>query len=381
MQFFMNCFGSVRKVYNLMLEDAIKTHKQTGKFDFPTPAYYKDDYPFLREVDSLALANAWMNLKQSFVDCFSKSRKKNTGFPRFKSAKRCRKSYTTNEVNGNIALFEDGIKLPKVGVVKAVIHRKPEDSWKLKSVTVSCDPDGCYYASVLFEYDAQECNYVIDPDNSIGLDYSSKGLYVNQDGEIGSNHKYFAENQKKLAREKRRLSRKEQANIDYYEVDNKGYRYPVYRRPLEECKNYQKQRIKVAKLQKHVANQRLDNLHKKSVEIANQHDVVCVEDLNMRAMANRKFGNGKATLDNGYGKFLVFLDYKLRDRGKRLIKVSKWFPSSQLCSCCGHRNPELKDLRIRKWECPFCHAQHDRDVNASRNILKEGLRLLALETT
>ena len=141
-------------------------------------------------------------------------------------------------------------------------------------------------------------------------------------------------------------------------------------------KNYLKQLKKVSKIHRHIANQRLDNLHKISTGIANRYDVVCVEDLNMKAMSNKGFGNGRATMDNGYGSFLNMLEYKLSDRGKYFIKVDKWYPSSQLCHCCGYRDPLLKDLRIRKWECPSCGTFHDRDTNAAINILHEGLRLL-----
>ena len=139
--------------------------------------------------------------------------------------------------------------------------------------------------------------------------------------------------------------------------------------------NYIKQLRKVNKIHRHIANQRLDNLHKISTEIANQYDVVCVESLNMRSMANHGFGNGKATLDNGYGMFLSMLEYKLTDRNKYLVKVDKWFPSSQICHCCGILHPEMKDLRIRVMKCD-CGLIINRDQNAAINILREGLRLL-----
>lgn len=141
--------------------------------------------------------------------------------------------------------------------------------------------------------------------------------------------------------------------------------------------NYLKQIAKVNKIHRHIANQRLDNLHKLSTEIANRYDVVCVEDLNMRSMSNKGFGNGKATLDNGYGMFLTLLEYKLSDRNKYLVKVDKWYPSSQICSCCGYQNTLVKDLSIRNWDCPNCGSHHNRDINAAANILKEGLKILS----
>ena len=356
---FAKTFGCCRKVYNLMLSDKIEGYKATGKFPTVTPAKYKDEYPYLREVDSLALANKQMDLQAAFRNTFSKSRKKNNGFPKFKSAKHSRKAYTTNNQKGTVAIINDKyIKLPKIGKVKAVIHRVPESDWVIKSATVSQESDGKYYISILFEFDNIVNHYTADKTNAIGLDYASDGLYVDSNGNVGSNHKYYRESHDKLAREQRRLSRMQGSKK--HEVKSN---------------NYIKQLRKVNKIHRHIANQRLDNLHKISTEIANQYDVVCVESLNMRSMANHGFGNGKATLDNGYGMFLSMLGYKLADRNKYLIKVDKWFPSSQICHCCGTLHPEMKDLAIRTMKCD-CGLTISRDRNAAINILQEGLRLL-----
>ena len=356
---FAKTFGCCRKVYNLMLSDKIEGYKATGKFPTVTPAKYKDEYPYLREVDSLALANKQMDLQAAFRNTFSKSRKKNNGFPKFKSAKHSRKAYTTNNQKGTVAIINDKyIKLPKIGKVKAVIHRVPESDWVIKSATVSQESDGKYYISILFEFDNLVNHYTADKTNAIGLDYASDGLYVDSNGNVGSNHKYYRESHDKLAREQRRLSRMQGSKK--HEVKSN---------------NYIKQLRKVNKIHRHIANQRLDNLHKISTEIANQYDVVCVESLNMRSMANHGFGNGKATLDNGYGMFLSMLGYKLADRNKYLIKVDKWFPSSQICHCCGTLHPEMKDLAIRTMKCD-CGLTISRDRNAAINILQEGLRLL-----
>ena len=372
---FAKTFGCCRKVYNLMLADKIESYKLTGKFATVTPAKYKSDYPYLKEVDSLALCNKQMDLQEAFSNRFKKSRKKKNGFPKFKSAKHSRRSYTTNNQNGTVALFDNTIKLPKIGKVKVVVHKKPESDWVIKSATISQESDGNYYVSVLFEFNNRVNNHVIDTNNAIGLDYASNGLYVDSNGNIGSNHKFYRESHKKLAKAQRRLSRMIEHNISGYKIVGKK-RYPIYKRPLEECKNIQKQKVKVAKIHRHIANQRLDNLHKLSTEIANQYDIVCIESLNMRSMSNRGFGNGKATMDSGFGIFVDFLDYKLSDRGKLLIKVDKWYPSSQLCNCCGYQNSLLKDLSIRKWQCPVCGVHHDRDTNAAKNILQEGLRMI-----
>ena len=356
---FAKTFGCCRKVYNLMLSDKIDGYKATGKFPTVTPAKYKDEYPYLREVDSLALANKQMDLQAAFRNTFSKSRKKNNGFPRFKSAKHSRKSYTTNNQHGTIAIIDNKyIKLPKIGKVKAVIHRISDDSWDIKSATVSQESDGKYYISILFEFENVANFYVADKTNAIGLDYASAGLYVDSNGDKGTNHKYYRESHDKLAKAQRRLSRMQGS-----------------KKHEAKSNNYIKQLRKVNKIHRHIANQRLDNLHKLSTEIANRYDVVCVETLNMRSMSNKGFGNGKATLDNGYGMFLSMLEYKLSDRNKYIIKVDKWFPSSQICHCCGMIHPEMKDLAIRKMICD-CGLSISRDQNAAINILNEGLRLL-----
>ncbi|MBE5823718.1 MAG: transposase [Butyrivibrio sp.] len=356
---FAKTFGCCRKVYNLMLSDKIDGYKATGKFPTVTPAKYKNDYPYLREVDSLALANKQMDLQEAFRNTFSKSRKKKNGFPKFKSAKHSRKSYTTNNQKGTVAIIENKyIKLPKIGKVEAVIHRIPDSDWIIKSATVSQESDGKYYISVLFEFDNAINLYVADKTNAIGLDYASNGLYVDSNGNVGTNHKYYRESHDKLAKAQRKLSRMQGS-----------------KKHEAKSNNYIKQFRKVNKIHRHIANQRLDNLHKISTEIANQYDVVCVESLNMKSMSNKGFGNGKATLDNGYGMFLSMLEYKLSERNKYLIKVDKWFPSSQICHCCGTLHPEMKDLAIRKMICD-CGLTISRDHNAAINILNEGLRLL-----
>ena len=355
---FAKTFGCCRKIWNLMLADKIACYEETKSFGKQTPAMYKKDYPFLKEVDSLALANVQLNLQSAIKNCFDRSRKKQNGFPKFKSAKHSRKSYTTNNQKGTVAIIDDKyIKLPKIGKVKAVIHRQPEADWTVKSVTVSQESDGAFYISVLFEFE-RNIIQATKSDNVIGLDYKSDGLYMDSNGNIGSNHKYYRESHEKLAKEQRRLSRK---------VGSK--------KNQTKSNNYIKQLHKVNKIHRHITNQRIDNLHKLSTEIANQYDVVCVESLDMKAMSNKGFGNGKATLDNGYGLFLNMLEYKLYDRGKYFIKVDKWFPSSQICNHCGTVHTEMKDLSIRTMRCD-CGLTMNRDYNAALNIKKEGLRLL-----
>ena len=304
---FAKTFGCCRKVYNLMLADKIACYKETKSFGRQTPAMYKKDYPFLKEVDSLALANVQLNLQGAVKNCFDKTRKQRNGFPKFKSA------------------------------------------------TISQDGDGKYYVSVLFEFEKTIINVPMS-DSVLGLDYVSDGLYTDSNGNVGTNHKYYREAHNKLAKEQRKLSR--------MKGSKKGE---------AKSNNYMKQLRKINKMHKHIANQRLDNLHKISTKIANSYDVVCVESLNMRAISNKGFGNGKATLDNGYGMFLSMLEYKLADRGKYFVKVDKWYPSSQLCSCCGRQKKLSLADRIYKCECGLTI---NRDYNAALNIKNEGLRIL-----
>ena len=340
-------FGCCRKIWNLMLSDKIDYYKVNKKSLQTTPAQYKKEYPYLKEVDSLALANVQIHLQIAYANFF---RDKRIGFPKYKSAKTSRKAYTTNNQNGTVALLDNAIKLPKIGKVKAIIHRKPDSDWKLKSATISQDSDGKFYVSVLFTYEdnIQKINQV---NNAIGLDYKSDGLYVDSNGQVCGSPKYYHKSQKKLAKLQRQLSRKQKGS-----------------------NNRNKARIKVARLQKYISNQRLDFLHKKSTEIANQYDVICVETLDMKLMSNKGFGNGKATLDNGYGLFLSLLEYKLNDKGKYFIKVDKWYPSSQICCRCGSKHKLLLSDRVYKCECENII---DRDYNAAINILNEGLKQIA----
>ena len=352
----LKTFGCCRFVYNYMLERSIEAHKNgeslctRNSFNYLLTSI-KKDFLWLKEVDSLALTSANDNLAAAFLSFF----KKNTNFPKFHK-KKLLGSYTTKLVGKNIALLDKGIKLPKLGKVRASLHRMPKRDWKLKSATVSQSSDGKFYASVLFEYES-DINYQADINNAIGLDYASSGLFVDSNGKRGTNHKFYRESQKKLAKEQRKLSRM------------KGSK-----KNEPKSNNYIKQLRKAEKIHRHIANQRNDNLHKLSTEIANQYDIVCVENLNMAAIGNKGFKNGKATMDNGYGMFLNMLEYKLSDRGKTLVKVDRFYPSSQLCSCCGNR--KKLELSERKYIC-ICGLEIDRDLNAAINIKNEGLRLLA----
>ena len=346
---FAKTFGCVRFIYNRMLSDKIKHYEETKQKLNNTPAQYKKEFEWLKEVDSLALANAQMNLQTAYNNFF---RSPKVGFPEFKSKKSNRRSYTTNCVNGNIKLADGLLTLPKVGKVKIKQHRQIPSDCKLKSVTVSRTPSGKYYASILFEYENQVSQII--PRTFLGLDFSMHELYKDSNGNEPQYPRYYRQAERKLAKEQRKLS-----------LMQKG------------SNNRNKQRIKVAKLHEKVANQRKDFLHKQSRQITNVYDCVCIEDLDMKAMS-QSLHFGKSVSDNGWGMFTTFLVYKLEEMGKQLVKVDKFFASSQTCSICGYKNSETKDLSVRTWDCPNCGTHHDRDINAAKNIRNEGMQLVTV---
>lgn len=344
-------FGCVRFAYNKMLNDRIETYEKFKenkdellKQTHPTPAKYKKDYPFLKEVDSLSLANAQMNLDKAYKSFFQK----NSKFPTFKSKKH-KQSYTTNVVNGNIEMLDGHIKLPKLKWVKLKQHRDIPATYRLKSVTISMTGSGKVYASILTAF--EETITQIEPKNVVGLDFSMSNLYVTSDGERANYPRFYRQSLEKLAKEQRVLSRRKKGSGRWY-----------------------KQQRKVAKLQERTANQRRDFLHKKSYTIANKYDAIAIEDLDMKGMS-RALNFGKSVSDNGWGMFTTFLRYKFEDRGKLFVKIDKWFPSSKTCSECGEVKESLS-LSERTFSCP-CGHESDRDENAATNIRKEGKKLLS----
>lgn len=339
-------FGCVRFIYNRMLADKIKHYEETKENLYCYPSQYKAEFEWLKEVDSLALVGAYNNLKTAYNNFF---RDKKVGFPKFKSKKNSRYSYTTNCVNGNIKLQGGYIVLPKLKAVKIKQHREIPQDYILKSVTVSKTPSGKYYASILFEYD--RVITPVEPKNFVGLDFSMKELFVASDGSSACYPRYYRLALDKLAEEQRKLSKMQ-----------------------KDSNNRNKQRIKVARLHEQVANQRKDFLHKLSRQITNAYDCVCIEDLNMQGMSQAlKFG--KSVADNSFGAFVTMLEYKLLEQGKQLIKIDKWFPSSKTCSCCGAVKNKL-ELAERTYNCEVCGVVLDRDYNASINIRNEGMRLV-----
>lgn len=351
--------GSCRYVYNHMLARNKKVYERRNEhlsyYDMQNLLPRMKEYlPWLKESDSQALKYACRQVNKAFDGFF----KKRTNFPKFHSKRTSRQSYTTTK-KSNIDYIPDErkVRLPFLGWMRCSDNRILKDC-DFKQATVT-KKNGKYYVSITYVVEKDIVPVSMSENQALGLDYKSDGLYVDSNGNVADMPHWFRLTQSKLKKEQRKLRNKRGSK--------KG-----------EIKShsYSKQLQKVNNLHEHITNQRLDYLHKESTRLANQYDTILIEDLNMKAIANKGFGNGKATLDNGLGMFATMLDYKMAERGKHLQKIDRWYPSSQTCSVCGCLNSETKNLSIRKWTCPHCGTEHDRDINAAINIKQEGLRLL-----
>lgn len=350
-EYFSKCFGCCRFIWNKMLEDKINYYQANHKTLNNTPAQYKSEFEWLKEVDAIALANVQMNLQTAFNNFFKFPK---FGYPKYKSKKNNHQSYTTNNASNCLRIEGNYINLPKIKLVRIKMHRQIPEGYKIKRATISKTPSGKYYISILTEYEYEIPQPKLNPNSSIGLDYSSHNFYADSQGVNADYPKFFRITQERLAKEQRKLSKM-----------------------VNGSNNYNKQKIKIAKIYEHISNQRLDWIHKLSTQLARKYDYIFVENINLQSIA-QCLRLGKSTMDNGFGIFRNLLQYKMDDRGKIFYRINKFTPTSQVCHCCGCKSSITKDLSIRSWICPECGAELDRDINAAINIKTAGLAELNL---
>ena len=340
-------FGCCRLVYNkglAMREEAYKNGEKVGYNQTSAMlTMLKQGLAFLKEVDSISLQQSLRDLDRAYTNFFQKRAK----HPNFKSKHDNHQSYRTINQGDNIRIVGKYLKLPKLGYVKV---RQSMPIGKINNVTVERTPSGKYFAVLNVDFEA---TYNRNNFGVIGIDVGIKEFYTDSNGNVVNNPKHLEKSTKKLIREQRRLSRK-----------------------VKGSSNRNKQRIKVAKVHEKITNQRNDFLHKLSTMLVRENQPICIEDLSVKNMVkNHKLARSINSVS--WSKFFEMLDYKSEWYESRVVRIPTNYPSSQTCGCCGYKNTLVKNLSVRKWECPNCGERHDRDVNAARNILNKGLQLVA----
>lgn len=341
-------FGCCRFVYNwgpAVRKDAYKANKRIGYVQTSamlTQLKRLNEFAFLKTVDSAALQQSLRDLDRAFKNFFEKHAR----YPRFKSKRIHRQSYRTVCLNNNIRIEGKYIKLPKVGYVKIKQSMKVEH---INNVTIEITPTGKYFVVLNVDFEPERRT---NEGCAIGIDVGIKEFYSDSNGRVVDNPKYLEKSERKLIRAQRKLSRKKKGS-----------------------NNYNKQRIRLAKVHEKIANQRNDFLQKQSTMLISENQTICIEDLDIKGMVrNHKFA--KSISSASWGKFFTMLRYKAAWYGNDVIEVPTMYPSSQICNCCGYKNPVVKNLAVRQWECPKCHTKHNRDINASINTLKKGLSII-----
>lgn len=343
-------FGCCRLIYNkglTMRDDAYSNGQKIGYSETSTmltELKKQKDFAFLKDVDSIALQQTLRDLDRGFKNFFERRAK----HPQFKSKHNNHQSYRTMNQNNNIRIVGKYLKLPKLGYVKI---KQSMQVGHINNVTVERTPTGKYFVVLNVEF---EPHPMVNNGGSIGIDVGIKEFYFDSNGNVVNNPKYLEKSMRKLIREQRKLSRKQKGS-----------------------NNRNKQRIKLALAHEKITNQRNDFLQKQSTMLVRENQTICIKDMNVKEMIrNHRFARSIASVS--WSKFFNMLEYKAAWYGNDIIKVPATYPSTQTCSCCGHRNILVKDPSIRNWECPVCHTKHNRNTNASINILNEGLNSLAI---